>query len=140
MKGQFLTIEQMVLFTIGVAITITIFYTFSSIQTKIEKETVQDQLYSIGSFILSTMSKTTTNSSFVSIILDIPADVSGEEYKIIASNPTLFVGLVDKEGSAELSLAGINESFNIRGYVGSSAGKIIVERDGDRIWLKRPKR
>jgi hypothetical protein len=135
MKGQYLTIEQMVLFTIGVAITIVVFYSFSSIQDHVQTQTIKDQALEVGNLILTGLTEAALSTNKNSIKIIIPTEIAGGEYKIVIRDGNLLVGLMNGD-RMELSLEGLNESFDMYGHVSSGKGKIVIERDGDLIWLR----
>jgi len=86
MKGQYLAVEYLLFFAIGVLMIIVIYFTFSNIQRDLRDSNMQEQLTRVGELIKGTVIKiyesaATTNST-ISYNLSIPSKLSGCIYSL----------------------------------------------------------
>lgn len=130
-KGQYLTLEQFVVFLIGIIITISIFMTFTSIKDKIERTTKDDQLKEVGYFVVSNMLNVyKQKADKVTQIVDIPKKIADKNYKLQITGKQLDVFFPGKRNKGiSLNLEGMSEDISVVGGVYSSGGKIKITKD-----------
>lgn len=140
-KGQYLSAEQMLLFSLGVIITISVYLSFSTIHKNVGKFAAKDNLREVGNFITSGISRVYTiakgpdpETDYVNLTLKIPKRISEEEYKVKVGGGKLLVMqgakteevLLENEGNVTIS--GMIHSGGGRLYVTYSKGNITLER------------
>lgn len=133
MKGQYLTVEYVFFFAIGVLMIIIVYFTFSGITENIRQNTAETQLYRIGEnvrgFIINTFEVANSTNSTIYYNVSIPAKVSLCTYAI-EFKENLNLNCTDNyKIGAVLNLYGINiVGRNIK-Y--STEGNIqIINRNG----------
>ena len=137
-KGQMLVFEQVLMFTIGVAIMIMAFALFTMYQNYYTSSTASDQLTEVKEYVLSSIIKACESEANVTMILTIPKTVSNSFYKMSLSNAGLNVTLEPSGGSGDFSpLYGLNETFVFSGMAISDLGKVVVYKNGNLVSLDR---
>ncbi|MFH1236991.1 MAG: hypothetical protein V1648_01125 [Candidatus Aenigmatarchaeota archaeon] len=137
-KGQMLVFEQVLMFTIGVAIMIMAFALFTMYQNYYTSSTASDQMTEVKEYVLSSIIKACESEANVTMILTIPKTVSNSFYKISLSNAGLNVTLEPYSGSGDFSpLYGLNETFVFSGMAISDLGKVVVYKNGNLVSLDR---
>ena len=126
MKGQYLTIEYLLFFTIGIIMIISVYYIFSNLNQEYEKATTEYQLQMTGHMIIGSIIRIfeTSNStnSEVRYNLSIPTKLSNCIYHITNRDGFLVLECTEIRGiSANLTLY----SFNIK-----IKNNIIYSTDG----------
>jgi hypothetical protein len=115
MKGQYLTIEYLMFFTIGVIMIISVYYIFSGLNQEYEKATTEYQLQMTGQMIMGSIIRVfeTSNStgSQVSYNLTIPTKLSNCIYSIRELNDFLLLECTEIRG-IKANLTSYN--FNIK--------------------------
>lgn len=139
MKGQYITLENMFFFAVGIAMVIAIYAAFSSISDSMRSAALQEQLTKEGESIRAGIIKVftagnSTNSS-ISLFLEIPKELSGCDYKIASEGGNLLASCTDGQAESEsLNLYGIETTIK-NGAAYSSSGKITVFYSGGKILL-----
>lgn len=137
-KGQMLVFEQVLMFSIGVAIMIMAFALFTMYQNYYTSATASDQMTEVKEYVLSSIIKACESDANVTMILTIPKTVSNSFYKISLSNAGLNVTLEPPSGSGDFSpLYGLNETFEFSGMAISDLGKVVVYKNGNLVSLDR---
>lgn len=137
-KGQYLTLEQFVVFVIGIVITLTIFFTFTSIKDKLQKSSEKDQLKEVGQFVVSNIvTLSNYKNTSAALKLNIPKKISNKNYKLEIKSNRLKISFPDRKKEVEVYLEGLNESKNLFGTVYSSKGKIKITKRENNIILGR---
>lgn len=137
-KGQMLVFEQVLMFSIGVAIMIMAFALFTMYQNYYTSSTASDQMTEVKEYVLSSIIKACESEANVTMILTIPKTVSNSFYKISLSNAGLNVTLEPSSGSGDFSpLYGLNETFVFSGMAISDLGKVVVYKNGNLVTLDR---
>lgn len=137
-KGQYLTLENVLFFSIGLAMALTVFFAFSGISNNVRTTSYEAQLSKAGELIRENIVKVfsagnRTNSS-ISITIQIPRDVSGCIYKITLAEKLNLNCTTNNIGSS-LNLYGIDVKikfdtiYSSQEYVKISygSGKVILE-------------
>ncbi|MFZ3077859.1 MAG: hypothetical protein WA139_05355 [Candidatus Aenigmatarchaeota archaeon] len=139
MKGQYITLENMFFFAVGIAMVIAIYATFSSISDSVRSAALQEQLTKEGESVRAGITRVfiagnSTNSS-ISLSLEIPKELSGCGYKITSVGGNLLAGCMDAQAESEsLNLYGIDTTVK-NGAAYSSSGKVIIFYSGGKILL-----
>lgn len=139
MKGQYITLENMFFFAVGIAMVIAIYATFSSISDSVRSAALQEQLTKEGESVRAGIIKVfiagnSTNSS-ISLFLEIPKELSGCGYKIASGGGNLLASCTDGQSESEsLNLYGIDTTVK-NGAAHSSSGKIGIFYSGGKILL-----
>ncbi len=137
-KGQYLTLENIFFFSIGLAMALTVFFAFSGISDNVRTASYEKQLIKAGELIRENIVRVfsvgnSTNSS-IALTIKIPRDVSGCIYKITA-DAKLNLRCTTNNIDAKLSLYGIDAKikfdtiYSSQEYVKISYenGKVILE-------------
>jgi len=133
-----LVFEQVLMFSIGVAIMIMAFALFTMYQNYYTSATASDQMTEVKEYVLSSIIKACESDANVTMILTIPKTVSNSFYKISLSNAGLNVTLEPPSGSGDFSpLYGLNETFEFSGMAISDLGKVVVYKNGNLVSLDR---
>ena len=137
-KGQYFTLEQVMLFAMGVMITTGIYFSLSEVSEIITKSTEEDQINELSEFIKSEITQAYLSPGYYRKILNIPKKLSGQGYKIqirrVSGENKLRIEM--EESYVEKPL---REEMNASGMLFSSAGKMYLEkREGKiRLWRLR---
>lgn len=139
MKGQYITLENMFFFAVGVAMIIAIYAVFSSVSDSMSSATLQNQLTREGESIRAAavkvfMAGNSTNSD-IRFSMEIPNQLSGCDYKITAGENSLNIACLSGLAySKSLNLYGIETRIK-NGAAYSSTGKIDIFYSNGKILL-----
>lgn len=138
MKGQYISLENIFFFAIGMSMVIMIYFAFSGISDSISSATLQELLEKEGENIRANIVKAflagnSTNSS-VSVSFEIPRQLSECIYKLTSAGGNLYLTCVDGRGSKSLNLYGIETKIK-NDVVYSSSGKINIFYNGGSILI-----
>ncbi len=136
MKGQYLTIENIFFFAIGVLLVISIYFAFSAISGHLKQETMEKDLQKTAEFISNEITKTYiygnfTNSSLL-FTLNIPYAILGNEYFVEPSGNNLNISFTSINIQKSLPLRNI-EIEGKRIY--SNAGVLKINYTNNKIFL-----
>ncbi|MFH1473303.1 MAG: hypothetical protein ABIE55_00250 [Candidatus Aenigmatarchaeota archaeon] len=140
MKGQYLTIEYLLFFTIGVIMIVSVYYIFSGLNQQYEKATTEYQLQMTGQMIMGSVinvfeASNSTNSQVI-YNLTIPTKLSNCIYSIRELNGFLLLECVEIRGmNANLTLY----NFNIKiknNIIYSTNGLLEIYANGGEIDIK----
>jgi hypothetical protein len=135
MKGQILVFEQVLLFSLGVAIFIASFALFVMYHTHYLAITAEDQIAGVKEYITSNIINLVGKGDFnSSVILKIPRRINNQNYYISLDNGvkvTLYDGTYDFSDLSTLS-----ESFEFEGENVLSDGEIVIYKIGNKIILR----
>jgi len=125
MKGQYLTLEYLIFFVIGVFLIVSVYYSFSEINKKYEAATTEYQLRMTGEMIMGNAIRLLESSnhtdSKISYDLEIPTKVSNCVYFIRMVNNLLSLECVNELVRVNLT----SYNFNIK-----IKNNIIYSTDG----------
>jgi len=135
MKGQYLTIEYVIFFAIGISLVIGIYFIFNDINSKLKDTALQGQIDRVSEMIRSNIIRVyygakNTNSD-IKYKIDIPPKLSGNIYTIRILENGLNINSTDNYNIGKiLNLYGIN--IELDGIIYSTKGKIniIANKDG----------
>jgi len=135
-KGQTVVFEQVLIFSISVAIFIAAFTLFSMYQNQYMSITTRDHLAGVKEYVMSNIIDLVKKEGFnSSVTLKIPRTVSNRLYLIDLSNNGLYVRMNGEEAYEFSSLGALNETFTFGGQVSSDLGVIVIYKKGDKILL-----
>ncbi len=136
MKGQTLVFEQVLLFTMGIAIFIASFAIFAMYQNQYLEVTVNDQLTAVKEYVMLYIANLAKMGEFnSSLTIGIPRTISDNYYRIKISNGGINVsthgGAFSHSGFGTL-----NRTFEFEGEVISSVEQIVIYKIGNKILLR----
>jgi hypothetical protein len=137
-KGQTLVFEQVLLFSIGVAIFIASFALFSMYQSHYISAMRWDQLKGVKEYLVSSIIELSEKEEFESsVTLEIPRMIGNDFYRIRLSNSGLNISILTGDIDYDFSpLYGLGNSYTFEGSVTSDRGKVIIYKIGNSIKLK----
>ena len=126
MKGQYLTIEYVIFFIIGLSMIVAVYFIFSNVNTITERNTIKPQLKAVGETIRGTviniLEASTDTDSEINYNLSIPPKLSRCIYKIEIDNGLNLNCTHDISIGAVVSLYNLNITteniiYSTKGYV-----------------------
>jgi len=138
-KGQTLVFEQVLLFTIGIAIFIASFALFSMYQSSYLSVMRWDQLKAVKEYTVSNIIEVSKKHEFEStVLLEIPKRIGNDYYRLTMSPNGLNISFLtgNERDYDSSSLYGLNSSYNLSGSVTSDRGKVIIYKKGNSITLQ----
>ena len=138
MKGQYLTLEYMIFFMIGIFMIISVYFSFSGMNDTYKKSIMQNQLQMTGEMITGTIvnvyeSSNQTNSS-VNYTLSIPTRLSTCIYSVIVFNGRLNLNCTNVPNSG-VTLTLYNLNIVNKNIIYSTNGLINLYADNGRVEL-----
>jgi hypothetical protein len=138
MKGQHRIVMEIMLFSIGIAITGFVVINFQDLRESADELSIKDQLNTVLNDVINSVIKSslTYNSS---LRIDIPYTVSGHSYKIYVNNGNLIAAdMKDRSLSVTRKIFNIDEpNNNIQGEVYSGAGIVEITNTNGKIIIQR---
>ena len=138
MKGQYLSVEWVLFFAIGVAMVVLVYTTFSMISNTVRETSASIQLQQTGElirgYIINTFEASNSSDSYIEYNLSLPSRLSNCIYAITVIDDKLNINCTDnyKIGSV-LSLYGINTE--ISNIIYSTNEKIEIVANGEVVEL-----
>ena len=115
MRGQYLTIEYLLFFTIGIIMLISVYYLFSGLSDEYRKATTDFQLQMTGQMIMGSIIRiaetSTSTDSQINYNLSIPRRVSNCVYSIRTTNTEFILECIEPD---DVSISLTTYNFNIR--------------------------
>jgi predicted aldo/keto reductase-like oxidoreductase len=136
MRGQYLTVEYIIFFLIGISLVISVYFIFSSINEITETNTVESQLKSVGEMvrgtIINALETSSSTNSEIYYNLSIPVKLSSCIYSIEIYNDLNLNCTSDARIGVVLSLYNLNITaeniiYSTNGYVNINAKNEAVE-------------
>jgi hypothetical protein len=136
MKGQYLTVEYMLFFIIGVSMVVSVYFIFSDLNSILEGSTVKSQMKSVGETIRGTiinlLDASSSTDSEIRYNLSIPLRLSNCVYVIEVYNDLNLNCTRDMSIGTVLSLYNLNIKteniiYSTKGYVEMTAYNGTVE-------------
>ena len=138
MKGQYLTVEYIIFFIIGIALVISVYFIFTNLNAIAERNTVKPQLKSVGETIRGTIINlleiSSATESEINYNLSIPPKLSRcvyaiEVYNGLNLNCTHDVGIGSVLSLYNLNITTENTIYSTRGYVQIKAynGTVVLK-------------
>ena len=104
MKGQYLTVEYMIFFIIGISLVIAVYYIFSDVNAIAERNTIKSQLNAVGESVRGTALN----------VLEVSAGTESEIYYNLSIPPKLSRCVYTIESDIVLSISCMhNSSINV---------------------------
>ena len=126
MKGQYLTVEYVIFFIIGLTMIVAVYFIFSNVNAITERNTIKPQLKAVGGTIRGTiiniLEVSKDANSEIDYNLSIPSKLSKCIYKIEVDNGLNLNCTHDSSIGAVLSLYNLNITteniiYSTKGYV-----------------------
>jgi len=136
MKGQYLTVEYIVFFIIGIGMIISVYFIFSNVNEISERNTLKSQLKAVGGIIKGTainiLEASSSTNSEINYKLSIPPKLSRCIYMIEADENLNLNCTHDVRIGAVLSLYNLNITteniiYSTKGYLEINAHNQTVE-------------
>lgn len=139
MKGQYLTIEYVLFFAIGIAMVVAVYFAFSGINSTVRTSTMQAQLDRTGEMIrgniVSSFEVSRTTGSMIVNEVRIPTSLSGCVYQINVIGNNLDLNCTqDMRIGSVISLYNINTTAE--NIIYSTEGKIVITNSLGKVVLK----
>ncbi len=133
-KAQTMIFEQVILFGIGVTIFITCFAIFNIYQEYFVSTSLNDQLGETRDWISSNILILTENPyANMTVILDVPKTIGGEEYEISLDDDGLTLQSIVTKTVKRSSLFNLTDQFKFSGSVSSSERRFVIYKKGNEI-------
>ena len=137
MKGQYLTVEYVLFFAIGIAMVIGIYMTFININEEIRTGAVTMQLGKTGEYIRDHIviiyEAGRRTDSKITYHLKVPSQLSGHIYVLKYSNGLNINSTQNYKIGDVLSLYNIN--INSPNIIYSTNGVINIQYENNQVWL-----
>lgn len=127
----------MILFTVGIIVTMGVFFSFTSVRGEVEDFVEKEQIEETGFLVKTAISEAYKTGHSNTIDIQIPKKINEKMYTIVLEsvpNPSLRVELGEK--SVSLGLASMEANF-IGSKITSSKGRGKIIYDGKNIKLGR---
>jgi hypothetical protein len=136
MKGQYLTVEYVIFFIIGIGMIISVYFIFSNLNAITERNTIKTQLKSVGEIVRGTiiniLEVSSSTKSEINYNLSIPPKLSRCIYEIDIDNGLNLNCTHDISIGVVVSLYNLNITtenilYSTKGYIEINAYNGIVE-------------
>ncbi len=137
MKAQSPVFEQVMLFSVSIAIFILCFSMFKIYESYFTDILITDQLNGVRDFIVSNI-LILSKSGFAdsSIALEMPKSIVNQPYEVSLSDRGINITAVAERISVESGLYNLNESFRFSGSIKSSYGGHMIYKKGNKIIIE----
>lgn len=140
-RGQYFTLEQMLLFTIGIIMTTSIYFTLVNVNQGVENLAVEDQMYEIGDIVSSQINRAYNTPGEIKLTFEIPKKISGFGYELwviegVQDNLALITRNSTESGSISVVIP-LNKEYNATGMLFSSSGKVVLRKEDKEIIIGR---
>lgn len=120
-KGQYLIIEEMVIFLIGMLIVLGSMVTFQTFGDDLETKTSQQEMNLVGERIASLAVQLADSGSEASARFEIPRKITGKSYVIsLLQGEGISIRLAKGAGETTVPLRGLENSLDLEGKIGST--------------------
>ncbi len=130
MKAQYLTVEYVIFFAIGVLMIISIYYIFSNLNKIFEKSVIENQLMMVGELlrgvIVNTFEISNSTNTTIYYNLTIPPRLSNYNYWIKVEDNSLKLNCSDVPIGITLSLYNFNTTTKNIIYSTKNLVEILV--------------
>ncbi len=131
-KGQYFTLEQMLLFTTGIVITVAIYFSLVAANESIREVAEVDQMYEIGNLVSSQMNRAYLSPNETTINFEIPKKISADTYTIYVETDGVNYNLNVKLSGKTVTVP-IDSAYRAYGKLESSQGMIVVEKKNGQV-------
>lgn len=130
-KGQYLTLEQMFLFSIGAIICISVIFSFNYIREDVKEESIENQALEVGEFVSSNIFevyRTSRNAEYVNKTVDIPEEISNEYYTLSIDESQQYLNVIIDQKEINVDIFNITEevNFDTNAFVSSPGGSLNI--------------
>ncbi len=117
-KGQYLSLEQMILFTVSVVVMVLIYYSFSTLRQEAGTSILEDQLREVSEIAIGGIQRAGDHYNedsevYKRLEYDIPKEISGQMYKIDISGGSELNIKTEDGKEVTRPIGGINENIDI---------------------------
>jgi hypothetical protein len=138
MKGQYLVVNEVLIFAFGVAIAVFILLNFQTLKLVFKNISIEDQLFDVSNLIKTGVVKAVETGANTTVRLHVPQKLSNEVYKIYVTNDVLVVSLLrDSKVNVTQEFFNLSSQYNIIGSVVSSAEYVDITFNGTAVEIKR---
>ena len=133
-KGQYFTLEQMLLFTIGIVITIAIYFSLVAANEGIRSVAEEDQLNEMGRLVISGMNVAYLSPDEITLVMEIPKKISGKSYNILVEDDGVNYNLVVRVPD-RIARIPLERKYQASGLLTGNSGIIVIEKSGGLITI-----
>lgn len=137
MKGQYLTVEYIIFFIIGISLVISVYFIFSRINSIAEKNAIESQLEAVGESIRGTIINvvevSSSTKSEIDYNLSIPVKLARCIYTIEAYNG---LNLNCTQGDIGVVTSLYNLNITAENIIYSTKGYVEINAVGESVELK----
>lgn len=128
-RGQYALIEQVILFTLGISITLGFLVAFENLTEDIRADMAETQTELVSRYVASSAVELVASGSEGRFTLGLPETVAAQVYALRVTDDGVEVETVGQSHTA--SLHGLTSVLDESGAVESRAGGVVLEyRDG----------
>lgn len=135
-KGQYTLVEQVVLFALGISITIGSLFAFKDLGTAVKGDMKEVQSELVAEYTASTAVNLVESGADGRIEAPVPEKIASESYAVRMGEGGVRVQVADEQSVA--GLYGLESRLDLSGAAESSAGAVWITLDGDSMELERP--
>ncbi|MFB6077205.1 MAG: hypothetical protein ABEK12_03685 [Candidatus Nanohaloarchaea archaeon] len=132
-QGQYSLIEQVVLFALGISITIGFLVAFEDLTGDVQEDMAETQTQLVARYLASSTVELAESGSDGELVLSIPGTVADRVYVLRLTGDGARIQTTGRQYTA--SLYGLTEGMAVSGSVESRAGGIALTREGSSIEL-----
>lgn len=130
-KGQYLTLEQLIIFAMGIVVLTTTAIAYNSARITTKTVTVQDQFTEVGELVLSNVvyAYTAGKKSHLDmeVLFDIPKELSSQAYLVnLTQNGIEVISFEDFDDNVTVSVGTINATVVLNGTASSPNGRAKI--------------
>lgn len=128
-KGQYLIIEQMFVFGIGIMIAFSFLATFSDFERNIKSDSAAKQLRTYGRVVSYKIMDLTESGGEAKLDFEVPSELGGESYILKLSNGVV-IRTASNRSLYRTSLLGLENHLDTSGKIFSGMGEVTARYDG----------
>jgi hypothetical protein len=138
MKGQYLLVNEVLLFVLGIFIVYFVATSFETIKIGINQVTTTDHMTALSDLFVLGIVKTFEAGDNTSMVFKMPEDLSVQTFRIRASGNQLIVSLYsDDRINLTREIFNISTSKVITGNLISSAQYVMITNNATHIEIRR---
>ncbi|MDY6769482.1 MAG: hypothetical protein SVU88_00760 [Candidatus Nanohaloarchaea archaeon] len=134
--GQYTLVEQVVLFALGISITLGFLFAFRGLGADVQQDmqTVQSEL--VAEYMASNAVELVESGADGRMEVPLPERIASSAYALRFGEGGVMVAVNGEQAVAPLY--GLSSRLAVDGDIGSDGGAASLERDGHRLTLARP--
>lgn len=137
-SGQYTLIEQVVLFTLGVSITLGFLYAFKGITAQVQTDMAAVQSDLVAEYVASSSIELVESGAEGRIQMPVPEEIAAEEYVVRLGDGGVQVQVAGEQSIA--SMYGLTAATGVGGAAGSRGGAVTVRFSGGDLELRGAER